>query len=109
MLSRWLADVLRGELGLLAMLGRWLVDVLRGELGWVAMLSRWLIDVLRGGLVDWGRGLVDVRGRLVECVSRPPVRGWCYVGSRVHLHRAAQTKIVLQGIGSRYKLLFLLH
>ena len=27
----------------------------------------------------------------LEVLSHHPVHGWCYVGSRVHLHRAAQT------------------
>ena len=36
-----------------------------------------LVDMLRRGLVDW--------------LSHTPVHCWCYEGSRVHLHRAAQT------------------
>ena len=66
--------------------GKW-IDWGRGRL---VHGGKW-IDWGRGRLVDVWRGvLVDVwRGRL-EVLSHPPIHGWCYVGSRVHLHRAAQ-------------------
>ena len=66
------------------------------------MLRRGLVDVLRGGAgrhVEEGAGrcvegggLVDMLRRgLVDWLSHTPVHCWCYEGSRVHLHRAAQT------------------